>query len=100
MRAIASGVSAGSSLAIASHLLSLLETPPLDLLTAYNQPLVCSWDPSSFLAGLSCGVLLVLVVQSFVTLRWAFVAFVRLHLSDGVEAKGGATGGKQLYKLL
>ena len=41
-----------------------------------------------------------LVVQSFVTLRWAFVAFVRLHLSDGVEAKGGATGGKQLYKLL
>ena len=99
MRAIASGVSAGSSLAIAHHLLSLFETPPLDLLTAYNQP-NCSWDPSSFLAGLTCGVLLVLVVQAFVTLRWAFVAFVRLHLGDGGDGKGLASGGKQLYRLL
>ncbi len=100
MRAIAGGVSAGSSLAIAHRLLAFLETPPYDLVTACNHSGELKWDGVSFCCGLACGVVLVLLIQTFITLRWAFITFVQLHFGGGFESRQGVATGKQLYKLL
>ena len=101
MRSIAGGVSAGGSLAVAQHLLSLLQPPYPDLLTACNngasEP---HWDNLSFLAGVVAGIIVVLVVQAFVTLRWAFITFVQLHLGGGFSDSHSNPGEKKFYKLL
>ncbi len=100
MRAIAGGVSAGSSLAVAHRLLSFLEAPPYDLLTACNQAGDLRWDGASFCCGLACGVVLVLLIQTFITVRWAFITFVQVHFGGGFDSRQEGAGGKQLYKLL
>ncbi len=99
MRAVAGGVSVGSSLALAHHFLSLLDKPQPDYLS------LCSafqggghWDLASFVAGALTGVVVVLVVQAFVTLRWAFILFVRRHFEAEISSAGGEK--KVLYKLL
>ena len=79
MRSIAGGVSAGGSLALAHHFLSLIQPSYPDLLTACNTG-DHRWDGWSFGAGVVAGILLVLGIQIFVTLRWAFITFVQLHL--------------------
>ena len=101
MRSIASGVSAGGSLALAHHLLSLFEAPRPDLLTACNLAggSDSRWDPASFLVGLTVGAALVLLIQAFYTLRWAFITFVQLHCCEA-ESGSEKPRKRQLYKLL
>ena len=95
MRAIAGGVSAGGSLALAHHFLNLVE-PRFDSLAAC--PSHSGWDPSSFILGALVGITLVLVIQAFYTLRWAFTELVASHLAQrGSDTAGGR---KVLYKLL
>lgn len=99
MRAVAGGVSVGSSLAVAHHLLSLLEKPQPDYLTLCNSIAGGShWDWVSFISGLVVGIGLVLLVQAFFTLRWAFILFVRRHFEEEGQVEGGRR--KVLYKLL
>ena len=100
MRSIAGGATAGGSLALVHHLLSLTEAPHFDPLTFCNPHFDRSWDSASFLAGLLAGALLVLVVQAFCTLRWAFIAFVQLHCGQTAFGAGDGSQKKQLYKLL
>ena len=99
MRAIAGGVSAGSSLALASHLLSLLQGPAADPFSACDWSPEWALDPKSFLLGLAAGCLLVLGVQLFCTLRWAFIALVQVHLGGFGDCEQGDRK-KSLYKLL
>ena len=101
MRSIAGGVSAGGSLALAHHLLTLFESPSPDLVTACNWPAAdSSLDLRSFCLGLLTGGLVVLGIQLFCTLRWAFVACVQVYLAGNFAA--GESGGRSrsLYKLL
>ncbi len=73
MRAVASGVSAGGSLAILHHLLGALE-PRFD-------PSFCPAVPfpsetlhwGSFIAGICCGILIYAAIEFLVTVRWAFI---------------------------
>ena len=97
MRAIAGGLSAGSSLALAHHFLSLVE-PKVDPLAICSQLSHSHWDLTSFASGLLCGIFLVLAIQSFVTLRWAFTELVAAHLAGRASQESGSR--KVLYKLL
>ena len=98
MKAIAGGVSAGGSLAVAHHLLSLFQGPPPELFGC-DLPGAWSLDWRSFSLGLACGCILVFVIQIFTALRWAFIAYVQYHLAGGFG--GDQTDrGKVLYKLL
>ena len=99
MRSIAGGVSAGGSLALAHHFLSLIQPAYPDLLTACNTG-EHRWDGWSFGAGVVAGILLVLGIQIFVTLRWAFITFVQLHLGGGFGGDSTRPGEKKYYKLL
>ena len=101
MRSIASGVSAGGSLALAHHLLSLFEAPRSDLITACNLAggSDSHWDLASFVLGLAAGALVVLLIQAFCTLRWAFVAFVQLHCCESFPGPE-VPRKRQLFKLL
>lgn len=85
IRSIAGGVSARGSLAVAHHLLSLslIEAPRPDLLAACNLAGDRSWGSASFLAGLAAGVLLVLLVQAFCTLRWAVISYAHWRCNGG-----------------
>ena len=96
MRAIAGGLSAGGSLALAHHFLSLVE-PRVDPLSVCQHLQSSGFDWPSFCGGVFAGVLLVVFVQAFVTLRWAFAELVAAHL-----ASRGSEGSsrKVLYKLL
>ena len=95
MKAIAGGLSAGGSLALAHHFLSLVEPrfDPLSVCPSHSQ-----WDPSSFGLGLAAGIILVLSIQAFQTLRWAFTELVASHLAQ--RASHSEPGRKVLYKLL
>ncbi len=96
MKAIAGGVSAGSSLALAHHFLNLVEPrfDPLAVCPSHSQ-----WDPSSFALGLVAGIVLVLCIQAFHTLRWAFTELVASHLAQrSANCEPGSR--KVLYKLL
>jgi len=96
MRAIAGGLSAGGSLALAHHFLSLVE-PRVDPLAVCSHLHHGGLDWPSFSAGIVAGVFLVVFIQTFVTLRWAFAELVAAHLG----ARGGeAPPRKVLYKLL
>lgn len=101
MRSIAGGVSAGGSLALAHHLLTLFGSPPPDLLTSCNWPAAeSSLDLRSFCLGLLVGGFVVLGIQLFCTLRWAFVAFVQVYLSGNLVAADNNGRNRSLYKLL
>lgn len=100
MRAITGGVSVGSSLAVAHHLLSLLDKPQPDYLSLCNSLGGSGnhWDLGSFVAGAVVGIVLVVGLQAFFTLRWAFILFVNKHFFEGGQAEPQPK--KVLYKLL
>lgn len=100
MRSIAGGVSAGGSLALAHHLLTLFDAPSPDLLTACNWRAEWTLDYKYFLLGLLVGCLVVLGIQLFCTLRWAFLAFVQVHLAGGFGDCAASGRPRSLYKLL
>ena len=101
MRSIAGGVSAGGSLALAHHLLTLFDSPSPDLLTSCNWPAAeSSLDLRSFCLGLLVGGLVVLGIQLFCTLRWAFAACVQVYLSGNLVAADSNGRNRSLYKLL
>lgn len=101
MKAIAGGLSAGSSLALAHHFLNLVE-PKVDPLNLCSS--VCShsgsFDFGSFLAGLLCGVVIFAFAQAFTTLRWAFCELVRIHLAASERANPDSASKKTYYKIL
>ena len=102
MKAIAGGLSAGSSLALAHHFLSLVEpkVDPLSLCSSVCSHSSGSWDFGSFLAGLTCGVVLFAAAQTFVTLRWAFCELVRIHLAAAEGSGQNPSSKKVYYKIL
>ena len=99
MRAVASGVSAGGSLAILHHLLSAVE-PRFDPGTCAafsNSSDRFHWG--SFIAGLCCGIAIYAVIEFLVTVRWAFIQFVTAYTVG--TGCGEAEGRKKpLYKIL
>lgn len=99
MKAIAGGLSAGSSLALAHHFLSLVEpkVDPLSLCSSVCSHSSGSWDFGSFVAGLLCGVVLFAAAQAFTTLRWAFCELVRIHLAAASEGAGQEGAPRKVY---
>ena len=92
-RPLTTGVSAGSSLAIA---LKLLDWDHKDLLSLYNQaPASSNFHTGSFLLGLVCGLVLYFSIEWLVTLRWAVIEWVH-----SATAGSGQVRRKELYKLL
>ena len=99
MRAVASGVSAGGSLAILHHLLSAVE-PRFD--PAFCPSIGLPSDTfhwGSFLAGICCGILIYAAIEFLVTVRWAFIQFVTAYTSGSGSFEAGAKK-KPLYKIL
>ena len=93
LRPVTTGVSAGSSLALA---LKLLDWDHRDLLSLYRQaPAPSDFHAGSFLLGLFCGLVLYFCIEWLVTLRWAVIEWVH-----SVTAGSGQVRRKELYKLL
>ena len=99
MRAVASGVSAGGSLAILHHLLSAVELrfDPGVCAGLVSNPDTFHWG--SFIAGICCGIAIYAVIEFLVTVRWAFIQFVTAYTVG--SGCGEADGRKKpLYKIL
>ena len=81
MRSVTNGLSTGGSLAVAYKLLSWADRQPLPL------PLEAGWqfDALSCLVGLIVGVVLVLVVEAWVTARLAFHTWLQQVFSTSVS---------------
>ena len=92
LRPLTTGVSAGSSLALA---LKILDWDHKDLLELYRSSSAPSFHPGAFLLGLLCGLLLYFVIEWLVTFRWAVIEWVR-----SATAAQGQGRRKELYKLL
>ncbi len=98
MRAVASGVSAGSSLAILHHLLGAVE-PRFESAYCPALPPADSLHWGSFVAGICCGFLLYATIEFLVTVRWAFIRFVTAY-TEGTGCFEGGGKKKPLYKIL
>lgn len=91
--AVASGVSAAGTLALAQKI--LFEPRP-------DWPLICpdldrdSIHWGSFLAGLLAGLVVFALIEAFVTARWAVINLVSTFL----EQRRGASQKTQLYRFL
>lgn len=97
MRSIASGVSAAGTLALAQHLLEPRFPQPWDLSSLCP---AAGFDPICFGAGIFVGILLFALVETFVTLRWAFIQFVEQQRSLHQEARGGGRACKGHFRFL
>ena len=97
MSAITSGVTAGGSLALAHHILSFASQPRLDpgFFCAAPEQGFC-WR--SYSLGIGTGILLYLLVEFAVTLKWALVRLVGAWTTtSNLE---GPAGRKPLYRIL
>lgn len=81
MRSVTNGLSTGGSLALAYKLLSWADKQPLQL------PIEAGWhfDALSCLVGLFLGVVLVLVVEAWVTARLAFNTWLQQLFNTSVS---------------
>lgn len=102
MRAVTSGVSTGSALAVALKFLSWADRQPVvppstDLCQAIGalEPQRFCWF--SFAAGLVAGILCYAFVELVLTCKWAVVEWVRHCKAGGSSPERG--GGKPLYRL-
>ena len=95
LRPLTTGVSAGSSLALA---LKLLDWDHHKLLDLYRETDLPRFDSGSFLCGLICGLILFALIEWLVTLRWCLLQWV-----EGLRAhqeQASTPRKKELYKLL
>lgn len=98
MRAVTSGVSAGSSLAILHHLLGASHSN-FDPTLCPDFSIGTDWHWGSFFCGLICGALIFAAIEFLVTLRWAFIQFVSAYTS-GTGCFDPEVRRKPLYKIL
>lgn len=97
MRAVTSGVSTGGSLALAYKLLSWVDRQPVapaDFCSVLQPD--PSWHWPCFVSGIICGVLLYVVIEAVITLKWAFCQWVAELRAQGVVGRGN----KASYRIL
>ena len=94
LRPFTTGVSAGSSLALALKLLNFDHRHLLDLYQSVEGPILPTFHSGSFLLGLICGLVLFGAIEWLVTLRWCLIQWVQTASSRETGTK------KELYRLL
>lgn len=99
LRPVTTGVTAGSSVALALKLLGWVDptaVPPWFDTGNTSQPAKLL-EPWSFLLGLLCGLLVYSAIEWFFTLRWALVTWIQHHCG---ALPASTAAKKELYKLL
>ena len=93
MRAVASGVSTGGTVALVLKLLNWADRQPLSLPPL--EPLPWQLDGPSFAAGLVVGLSIYILVEFCLTVKWAFIAWVQCHRGGDAPLPP-----RPLYKIL
>ena len=92
--AVASGISAAGTLALAQRI--LFEPKPYPDWPAFCPPLDKEFNWGSFCLGLLCGLVIFAAVEAFVTARWALISLVNSYLSQ----QGEEGNRPRLYRFL
>ena len=96
MHQLASGVTAGSSLALVLKLLNWADQSPVPFAPVCDAIAAADWrfDPTSFATGIIVGVLLYGFIELVITFRWALIQW------SSSKACGEAWPAKARYKIL
>ena len=94
MRAVTSGVSTGGTVALVLKLLNWADKQPLAVPPVF-EPLPWQLDGPSFVLGVAVGLTAYVVVEFFLTVKWAFIAWVSCQRGEAPPAPP-----RPLYKIL